>query len=77
MSPFQKLIILALRNLDAEPNPPLRADLLEAAATALAESDPPDGSDVRLIAERAALTATLIRSAEEAQGRFKDLLPPT
>ncbi|WAC18864.1 hypothetical protein OVA24_16660 [Luteolibacter sp. SL250] len=68
MTPHLKLIILGLRHLHEEPNAIGRADMLDAAAAAIAgEADD--------LAEQAAATAALIRSAENAQGRFLNLLP--
>lgn len=63
------LLTLGLRHIAEVSDPTERADILEAAATALELTEP-------VLSERARTTAAMIRSAEDTQKTFHDLLSP-
>jgi len=66
-SPFFQLISIGLRHISEVREPMKRADLLDAGADAIEQAD-------AKLAESARTTAAMIRSAEDAQGRFHELL---
>ncbi len=73
MRPHLKLILIGLRHIADEPNAAERADILDAGSLALSTTDGVS-DELLTIAQRASITASMIRRTEEMQGAFHDLL---